>query len=179
MFSIRDFQSYAQALDALTTKLSGSEGVDPARLSKVNDSLQRIERAFLIPSGLPGRPWFKHSVYAPGLTTGYASWPLPGVRQAVLDNDPEMLKEQLPLLVARIDAAAKALRTAADLATAALPAPHAAAAAADAEAAAPKVKTAGAESTKGAPPASTTTPARTVEEKPAPAPAPARDTPKR
>ena len=41
------------------------------------------ERTFLQPDGLPGRPWFKHPVYAPGLTTGYASWPLPAIRQGL------------------------------------------------------------------------------------------------
>ena len=38
--------------------------------SKVNDLLSRVERSFLVPAGLPGRPWFKHAIYAPGLTTG-------------------------------------------------------------------------------------------------------------
>ena len=183
VFAIRDFQYHARALDTSTAKLAGSEGVDAAKLSKVNDALQRVERSFLLPAGLPGRPWFKHSVYAPGLTTGYASWPLPGVRQAVLDNDSAMLKEQLPLLVARIDAAANSLKTATDLTLAAIPAPPAAA---EAEPAAPQTKpaTSTTEATKAlspspAPPATAPRPA---EEKPAPAPVPVptvRETPKR
>ena len=49
---------------------------------KLNDALAKVERAFLLEKGLPGRPWFKHAVYAPGLTTGYAAWPLPAIRQA-------------------------------------------------------------------------------------------------
>ena len=68
---------------------------------------------FLLPDGLPGRPWFKHAVYAPGLTTGYACWPLPGVRQAVLDNDATLLSKQAPALAERIDAATAALKSAA------------------------------------------------------------------
>ena len=110
--SVRSFQTAAGSLDRATSDLSARDGIDPALLSKVNDALQRVERSFLIPAGLPGRPWFKHSVYAPGLTTGYASWPLPGVRQAVLDADAVLLAAQVPVLAARIDAATSALRAA-------------------------------------------------------------------
>jgi len=46
----------------------------------------RAERALLGP-GLPGRPWFRHELYAPGLNTGYAAVPLPRLGQAVLDAD--------------------------------------------------------------------------------------------
>ncbi len=176
VFSIRDFQFYAEALDAATAKLAGCDGVDPAKLSKVNDAIQQVERSFLLKSGLPGRPWFKHAVYAPGLTTGYASWPLPGVRQAVLDNDPAMLKEQIPLLVARIDAAAKALKDATGLAMSAIPAPPAAA---DAEAV-PKAKPVPADSAKTAaiaPPPVSPPPGEVKAV--VPASPPARETPKR
>ena len=33
--------------------------------------------------GLPGRPWFKNVIYAPGLFTGYGAKTLPGVREAI------------------------------------------------------------------------------------------------
>ena len=55
----------------------------PETLARLNDALAKVERAFLLEEGLPGRPWFKHAVYAPGLTTGYAAWPLPAIRQAL------------------------------------------------------------------------------------------------
>jgi N-acetylated-alpha-linked acidic dipeptidase len=32
---------------------------------------------------LPGRPWFRHLMYAPGLYTGYGVKTLPGVREAL------------------------------------------------------------------------------------------------
>ena len=121
--SIRDFQIQAAALDNAAAALAKADGGDPAKLSAVNESLQRIERAFLMPEGLPGRPWFKHAIYAPGLTAGYASWPLPGPRQAILDNDPALLAATVPVLEARISAAGAALLAAAKEAVAALPAP--------------------------------------------------------
>ena len=35
------------------------------------------------PKGLPGRDWFQHMIYAPGLKTGYDVKTLPGVREAI------------------------------------------------------------------------------------------------
>jgi hypothetical protein len=84
---------------------------------KVNDALTKVERSFLLPKGLPGRPWFKHAIYAPGLTTGYASWTLPGLRQGIIDNDAEMIAAQLPALAERIDAATASLKLAFDATT--------------------------------------------------------------
>ena len=34
-------------------------------------------------AGLPGRPWYRHFVYAPGLYTGYGVKTLPAVREAI------------------------------------------------------------------------------------------------
>ena len=33
--------------------------------------------------GLPGREWYQHMVYAPGLHTGYGVKTLPGIREAI------------------------------------------------------------------------------------------------
>ncbi|HKO54975.1 MAG TPA: transferrin receptor-like dimerization domain-containing protein, partial [Thermoanaerobaculia bacterium] len=45
--------------------------------------LMRLERALTREDGLPGRPWFKHYVYAPGQYTGYGVKTLPAVREAI------------------------------------------------------------------------------------------------
>ena len=37
----------------------------------------------LLPAGLPRRPWYKHSLYAPGFYTGYGVKTVPGVREAI------------------------------------------------------------------------------------------------
>ncbi len=119
--SIRAFGAEAKALDEATTALAARDDVDPSRLERVNAALTKVERGFLMSKGLPGRPWFQHAIYAPSLVSAYASWPLPGVRQAILDNDPKMLAEQLPPLVDAINAAAatlKAARSAAETKTA-------------------------------------------------------------
>jgi N-acetylated-alpha-linked acidic dipeptidase len=53
----------------------------PERLAAVNQKLYRLERT-LAPSGLPGRDWYRHRLYAPGTYTGYNAVMLPGVREA-------------------------------------------------------------------------------------------------
>lgn len=115
--AVRRFQEGARALDAATAALAARDGVAPDRLEAVNSALTTLERRFLAPEGLPGRPWFKHTVYAPGLTIGYGTWPLPGLYQAITENNPRMLAEQLPILVRQLNAVSAALAEATRLAT--------------------------------------------------------------
>lgn len=114
--AIRAFQSQAAALDRATDELADRDATSAAQLARVNDALMRVERFFLIPKGLPKRPWFKHAIYAPGLTTGYAAWPMPGVRQGVEEDDPALLKDQVAALIDRLTAVTNAMKNAADAA---------------------------------------------------------------
>ena len=42
-----------------------------------------LERSLTDEKGLPRRPWFVHTIYAPGFYTGYGVKTLPGVREAI------------------------------------------------------------------------------------------------
>ncbi|MBU3078550.1 transferrin receptor-like dimerization domain-containing protein [Sphingomonas quercus] len=55
----------------------------PAARAKLNDTLADIDQTMLDDKGLPGRPWFKNMIYAPGRFTGYGAKTLPGVREAI------------------------------------------------------------------------------------------------
>ncbi len=46
-------------------------------------ALMKMEQALTRPEGLPGRPWYRHYVYAPGQYTGYGVKTLPAVREAI------------------------------------------------------------------------------------------------
>ncbi|HEY6953511.1 MAG TPA: transferrin receptor-like dimerization domain-containing protein [Bacteroidota bacterium] len=52
-------------------------------LRALNRELIRSERVLTSAEGLPGRPWFRHMVYAPGMYTGYGVKTIPGVREAI------------------------------------------------------------------------------------------------
>jgi N-acetylated-alpha-linked acidic dipeptidase len=79
---------------------------DPTRL---NQALRGAERALLVPEGLPHRPWFRHAIYAPGEYTGYAAVVIPGVNEALDKGDAERARQQLAVLTAALDRAAKVL----------------------------------------------------------------------
>ncbi len=54
----------------------------------------KVERDFLLPGGLPGRPWYRHAFYAPGVYTGYSTVPIPGLRESVRVGDWDLAREQ-------------------------------------------------------------------------------------
>ncbi|KAI8371702.1 uncharacterized protein BYT42DRAFT_520161 [Radiomyces spectabilis] len=62
------------------------------RVNKANQRLMYFERGFLDSEGLPGREWFKHVVYAPGLWTGYSSQVFPAIVEAVDARDFEAMR---------------------------------------------------------------------------------------
>ncbi len=99
---------------ALTTKPLPT---DPAGLARVNAILRDAERTLTRPEGLPGRPWFKHYLYAPGLYTGYGVKTLPLVREAIelekyaeVDGDVKKTAEVVTRCAAQVREAAAALQ---------------------------------------------------------------------
>ena len=48
------------------------------RAQSVNALLRGLERVLTDPRGLPGRSWYTHLIYAPGVLTGYGAKTLPG-----------------------------------------------------------------------------------------------------
>ena len=71
----------AKAFDAAYAAKGAT--LSPAARAKLNAQLLSIDQQLLIPEGLPMRPWYKHSLYAPGRFTGYGAKTLPGVREAI------------------------------------------------------------------------------------------------
>jgi N-acetylated-alpha-linked acidic dipeptidase len=53
------------------------------QLRRINDLMARMEQSLTDKDGLPGREWFRHMIYAPGLLTGYGVKTVPGVREAL------------------------------------------------------------------------------------------------
>jgi N-acetylated-alpha-linked acidic dipeptidase len=68
------------------------------------------ERAFLLPHGLPNRPWYRHAIYAPGVYTGYAAVVIPGVNEAMDGGDAQRVRQELIELTNTLNLAAKMLR---------------------------------------------------------------------
>ncbi len=56
------------------------------------------ERKLILDQGLPGRPWYKHALYAPGVLTGYDVKVMPGIREAIENEDWGMAQEQIDIM---------------------------------------------------------------------------------
>jgi N-acetylated-alpha-linked acidic dipeptidase len=61
---------------------------------------------------LPDRPWFRHTIYAPGEFTGYSAVVLPGVNEAIDARDAKLAAQQLTVLAQALDRAARTLASA-------------------------------------------------------------------
>ena len=66
--------------------------------AEINEQLKDMERALTHEKGLPIRPWFRHHIYAPGFYTGYGVKTLPGVREAIEQEDWKLAQEQIDRL---------------------------------------------------------------------------------
>jgi N-acetylated-alpha-linked acidic dipeptidase len=84
-----------------------SDTTPAARLAGINAALMAAERALLSRDGIPGRPWYRHLIYAPKPT--YAPETLPGVAEAIASRDPGRVADQVARLAAALDRAAAAL----------------------------------------------------------------------
>ena len=81
-------------------------------LAKLNLGLRQVETAFLSENGLPDRPWYKHTIFAPGAHTGYSAVVLPGVNEAIDSRDQVRAAQQLGVLTLALQRAALALEAA-------------------------------------------------------------------
>ncbi|HWK35475.1 transferrin receptor-like dimerization domain-containing protein [Sphingomonas sp.] len=70
----------AKAADAA---LDRAPAASPAAQAAVEKALKGIDQVLADPRGLPGRPWYRNLIYAPGTLTGYGAKTLPGVREAI------------------------------------------------------------------------------------------------
>ena len=73
--------------DALLAAGDTDSSTASRAIARINTALMQQERALTTEVGMPRRPWFRHQIYAPGLVTGYAVQYLPGMRDAVEQDD--------------------------------------------------------------------------------------------
>jgi N-acetylated-alpha-linked acidic dipeptidase len=86
-------QRYQNALEKITQ--NGELRLSPDSLHSLNSKLLESERKLTSPDGLPGRPWFQHLIYAPGVYTGYGVKTIPGVREAIEQKKWKEAEEQI------------------------------------------------------------------------------------
>ncbi len=104
--SIQAFgEAAAAAQSQIDRMLAVGVTVEDAR--RVNQALMMVERDFTRPEGIPGRPWFKHQIYAP--LPSYQAETFPGPREALIEKDSDRARRQLANLADSINRAATTL----------------------------------------------------------------------
>jgi N-acetylated-alpha-linked acidic dipeptidase len=74
----------ARACDEACARAAAADfKLSDTQLTRLNGLLQGLEQTLIHSNGLPGREWYRHMIYAPGLHTGYGVKTLPGVREAI------------------------------------------------------------------------------------------------
>ncbi|HEX4159084.1 MAG TPA: transferrin receptor-like dimerization domain-containing protein [Rhizomicrobium sp.] len=73
-------------------------------LAKLQSLMQSIDQTLLADVGLPGRPWFRNLVYAPGTLTGYGTKTLPGVREGIEQERFDDASRYIPLTASVLNA---------------------------------------------------------------------------
>ncbi len=112
----REWTTAAEELEAVSRQRLGDSSRPEAagrlaRLARLNNALRSIEQEWLLTEGIPGRPWYKHALYAPKFT--YAAMEFPGVREAVDQGDWRRARVELDRVAERIGAVARAVWAAA------------------------------------------------------------------
>ena len=96
MKEIDAFEAAGKRLnESLSSKLA-SGLIDPKLAATLNHGMMQVERNWLNPDGIPGRPWFKHILYGARFT--YAHLELPGLTEAVEAQDWPRAKQQAEIL---------------------------------------------------------------------------------
>jgi N-acetylated-alpha-linked acidic dipeptidase len=96
------FSAAAERVHSLQVAATGD-------LSKLNLALRQAETDLTTEAGLPNRPWFRHTIYAPGEYTGYAAVVIPGVNEALDSKDRQRAAQQLTVLTQALTRASQTL----------------------------------------------------------------------
>ena len=94
--AIDDFEAAGKRLDESAARALASGVIDPKLAATINHGTMQVERNWLNPDGIPGRPWFKHILYGARFT--YAHLELPGLTEAVEKQDWTTAKQQAEIL---------------------------------------------------------------------------------
>ena len=102
----------AQTYEKTLAQALGGSG-PTGDVSRANAALRQVEQAMRLEGGLPGqREWFKHALYAPGFYTGYGVKTIPGVREAIEQDDWTTANEQVGVVRGVFDRVAARIRDA-------------------------------------------------------------------
>lgn len=97
---IAAFESEGQELNLSVSRAVASGRLDSSSAARINAQLIEVEHNWCNPDGIPGRPWWKHSLYGARYT--YAHLELPALTEAAEAGDWNRAAEQAKILEAEL-----------------------------------------------------------------------------
>jgi N-acetylated-alpha-linked acidic dipeptidase len=107
---VTDFEAAGKLLNQEIERTLSSPNHAIEAKPKLDRQIMQVEQNWLHGEGIPGRPWFKHILYAARYT--YAHLELPGLTEAVEQGDWKVAAEQVHILESALSRNAALLRTA-------------------------------------------------------------------
>ncbi len=98
--AIDEFEAAGNHLNDAKGRALAAGAIDVKLADTINRGAMQIERNWLNPDGIPGRPWFKHILYGARYT--YAHLELPGLTEAVEKQDWATARQQAEILRAAL-----------------------------------------------------------------------------
>jgi N-acetylated-alpha-linked acidic dipeptidase len=105
---IDQFEAAGKKLNESLTRKLAQGHIDAKLAATLNHGMMQVERNWLNPDGIPGRPWFKHILYGARFT--YAHLELPGLTEAVEAKDWPTAKQQAAILERALEKNTKLLQ---------------------------------------------------------------------
>lgn len=79
--AVAKLKTSAKAFD--DTLAARGPSLSKGQKDRLDAAIRPLDQTLLRDEGLPGRPWYRNMIYAPGRFTGYGAKTLPGVREAI------------------------------------------------------------------------------------------------
>jgi N-acetylated-alpha-linked acidic dipeptidase len=93
---IGEFREAGAQVNQAMARALEKGALDAEKAAKVNAQIRQVERNWLHADGIPGRPWFKHTLYAARFT--YAHLELPGLTEAAEAGNWAVARQQAAIL---------------------------------------------------------------------------------
>ncbi|KAI1398237.1 glutamate carboxypeptidase [Hypoxylon fuscum] len=107
--AIEEFRIGATQVQVLQERAIAAN--DHELLTLVNHKYRDFQRGFVSQGGLPGREFYRHLIFAPGVDTGYAATTYPGITEAVLAGNLSLAAEFVQKTADAIIVAANIIKT--------------------------------------------------------------------
>lgn len=85
-FNFAPLENAVDEMEEEVALLTFRPDFDESTVERVNELLRTVERLMTTETGLKGRPWYRHQIYAPSMRAGYGAVALPEIREAIDDG---------------------------------------------------------------------------------------------